>query len=605
MASPTAPERTDVTDRIGTDGTDEGGTDDGAGRVQGRSADTSAGTRHLSAGAYLDPEFRAAALSEIYCRPKRMVAPSYGFDAVTVFGHCLIAQRAMLVRDLLMLGLVVAASWLSLVAAVALLAILLAMQVATVAARVVRSSITYLLSGRVPATAGDRDSGWAPSAPRSWRMRQDRPQPRRHFVRLWLENVVLQVFAVCIGPVLVYGAFLMVTVAVALLVWRNGPADPPRFALSLAEAVECSLAGVLLVAAAAGAWSRFQVRMLVPGTDPAPPLTRRRLDQIASQNQGNTVVYSGYHPFVGSGDLLRRWNFTQRLVRRAPHLPGVEIPSEAEREFETPPFSAADISGYVRDRIGELARDPVPERGIADLTVADLVFVAGTEIGNLQPHTSADDMEEIIRNPTAPERHYVQCQVVSWHGELVTTVYVHFAVQGRSLYMELQVYGLFPCNERYRVIDQVGGTGLKRVVGAAGRAALSAPLTLASAPSGVVRVCTGSLRLLLDRRSAGRRLRRGYDYGALVGVRELGASADTRDHMQRQDIDKYGRVVERRVVAAVLDFLEDNEVDVTEYRQQSLTVLNAGAVATTGGTVTVQGDAVGSQVPQDGGGTAT
>jgi hypothetical protein len=65
--------------------------------------------------------------------------------------------------------------------------------------------------------------------------------------------------------------------------------------------------------------------------------------------------------------------------------------------------------------------------------------------------------------------------------------------------------------------------------------------------------------------------------------------------MQTQDIIKYGRVIERRVLAAVLDFLEDHNVDVTEYRQRSLTILNAGAVATSGGTVNVEGDATGTQ----------
>jgi hypothetical protein len=43
------------------------------------------------------------------------------------------------------------------------------------------------------------------------------------------------------------------------------------------------------------------------------------------------------------------------------------------------------------------------------------------------------------------------------------------------------------------------------------------------------------------------------------------------------------------------DFLEDKGVDIAEYRQRSLTILNAGAVATTGGTVNVSGGVVAGQ----------
>jgi hypothetical protein len=60
-------------------------------------------------------------------------------------------------------------------------------------------------------------------------------------------------------------------------------------------------------------------------------------------------------------------------------------------------------------------------------------------------------------------------------------------------------------------------------------------------------------------------------------------------------------MIERRVLDAILDFLEDKGVDVTEYRQRTLTILSAGAVATGGGTVNVEGDAVGTQNIEGGG----
>src|SRR5436305_9474646 len=59
----------------------------------------SAATRHLSAAAYLDVDFRRRSLREVFHQAGRMVAPSHGFDLITVLGHCLRARNIALVRD--------------------------------------------------------------------------------------------------------------------------------------------------------------------------------------------------------------------------------------------------------------------------------------------------------------------------------------------------------------------------------------------------------------------------------------------------------------------------------------------------------------------------
>src|SRR5262245_34804559 len=74
--------------------------------VTGRGASTwvSSATRHLCAGAYLDDEFRDSSLREVYFQPRRMVAPSYGFDLIAVLFHCLRARNALLIRDGIIVG---------------------------------------------------------------------------------------------------------------------------------------------------------------------------------------------------------------------------------------------------------------------------------------------------------------------------------------------------------------------------------------------------------------------------------------------------------------------------------------------------------------------
>ena len=131
-------------------------------------------TRHLSAGAYLDPDFCRTALGEVYHQPRRVVAPSYGVDPVTVLGHCLRARRALVVRDALLLGTLLLATWVSALALLVTLLALLAVHVLLVTGQALRDSVRYLRAApedAMPARAGVRR----------------RP---RGFRRLWLENVL-------------------------------------------------------------------------------------------------------------------------------------------------------------------------------------------------------------------------------------------------------------------------------------------------------------------------------------------------------------------------------------------------------------------------------
>jgi hypothetical protein len=54
---------------------------------------TSKATRLLSAGTYLDPLYRKSVIKELLTNRFRVVAPSYGYDAVSVLAHALAAHR--------------------------------------------------------------------------------------------------------------------------------------------------------------------------------------------------------------------------------------------------------------------------------------------------------------------------------------------------------------------------------------------------------------------------------------------------------------------------------------------------------------------------------
>ncbi|MBB2943828.1 hypothetical protein FB565_003557 [Actinoplanes lutulentus] len=391
------------------------------------SEDPTTATRHLCAGAYLDEDFRDAALNEVYRQPHLAVAPSYGFTLGPVLGHCLRARAAALARD----GVIVAA---------------------------------------------------------------------------------------------LAGAVLSRALPVLLLV------------------AGCSIGWAF--------WCRAQLRRFRPGRAPTSPADTPRLREIERLQYGNTVIH-GFHPYVGAGEVIGTWGFAQRLLR--PADPAGPPRAESEREFDRPPFAADDLVTHLGWHLGSLVGGPdaVSGQSIAGLTVTDRVFLAGTEARRLRPMTSPHEIGRIIRHPASPARHQLACQVVSGGGEVVTTVHVHVAVQGRSLYLEVTTTVLLPCADAYRAVDRDTPPSWWQTLC---EGVVRTPAVALRAPARLIRALpTGRVPAGLDER-----LTRGFDHGARVGVRELGAAPADLD--RHPDVRKHQRLIEHRVLAAVRDFLDAHGV---------------------------------------------
>jgi len=86
----------------------------------------------------------------------------------------------------------------------------------------------------------------------------------------------------------------------------------------------------------------------------------------------------------------------------------------------------------------------------------------------------------------------------------------------------------------------------------------------------------------------------GYNYGARFSVREEATDANYHNYFQKTDAAKHLKLIERHVLAALLDFLDEHGVDTTEFRNRQMTILNQGIIQT-GGTSNVGNQAVGSE----------
>jgi hypothetical protein len=327
-------------------------------------------------------------------------------------------------------------------------------------------------------------------------------------------------------------------------------------AILSATALSRTLPVLLLVAGCSAGWAfwcRSQLRLLRPGRAPVAPASTARLREIERLQYGNVVIH-GFRPYVGAGRVIGSWGHAQRLLR-----PPAPPATDAEREFEHPPFAADELVAHLGWRLGALVGGPGagPGESIAGLTVTDRVFLSGTEARRLRPMISPHEISRIIRHPAPQARHQLACQVVSAGGEVVTTVHVHVAVQGRALYLEATTTVLLPCAEAYRVVDRADPARWWRVLG---DALVAAPGVALRAPARLLRALPTSLP---PGAGSGGDLTRGFDHGALLGVREIASPAGPEELSHHPDVRKHQRLIEQRVLAVVQDFLEARGISFT------------------------------------------
>jgi hypothetical protein len=90
-------------------------------------------------------------------------------------------------------------------------------------------------------------------------------------------------------------------------------------------------------------------------------------------------------------------------------------------------------------------------------------------------------------------------------------------------------------------------------------------------------------------------LLRPVDIGAVTSAREIAAVSSDESYFQFQDILQHSKVIERRLIATVGDYLKEVGVDTSEFWQRTSAILNNGVINAGSGTVNITGSAIGEQ----------
>jgi hypothetical protein len=504
-------------------------------------------TRFLSGAAYIDQRYVQTVIDELVGQSHRAVAPALGYDVVTIVRHCLRAQRLWLTQNVLLTAVLLVGLFFFKAATLTVYGFCL---------------LAYLV------------------LPRAGRRRARRPAWRV------VGKIAVQVMLVVL--LLRWGWGL----AAGTMEYGFEPTPDPsegtaaEFLFGLAAVV----LGLLVTLTAA----RYHTLEILTtdlargqGANAHRPEAReveRRLAVIRGAQRGNVLLHAGFSPFVGAGEPVGAWSIATEL--RAAEPAGPVPPPRVD-------IDPVHLMHHLRQRLAALRSRDLPESTrIVGLQLRDQVISSGTrwhdfpliDDASRLPYSFADPatVEAIIRAPQTSARHFLRVTVgdadhaavaeggrtimPAEHQSMVNSTFIHVAVEGGMLYVELVATALGPIRREFLNIDR-HVAGDDKLVPAAKEAFRRFLGDVAGAPVRLARVAYRRFTLVgaihrADHEAASEPV---YDFGARFDVRKLAADPTFATYLQLLDAEKYTRLIERRATRAIHDYLLAQGVDTSDF----------------------------------------
>jgi hypothetical protein len=526
-----------------------------------------AATRHLCAGMYVDERFRDLVIDEVCTAPYRRVAPSYGFDIVPVMRH---AWRAAALAALLrtaLVGAVVVPALVGFLSCTVLVACGLA--------------LLWLLRVAMVLRKADRDRE---AKRRSKRRDLEREISNRHFFGLLFPRRKTQK-----AP-----TFRRLRV-VALSVTSVGAAvvisDPGQAIMALVVAT-----GMAVMCLGVGATRQLMLNRIhrAPNLRPAHLSGRQRAADLQqrqacavyrrprhSEDDGEEedltvfTLFGDKSPFIGAGELVYQWNppMSIQLLR----------PSEKkdaplhELEHLVPPFRAHELVDYLRDSVRPLDTDSQDVR--LPIQVCDRVYVAETDVAT-DPSLLAQTLDEaelraIINTPGSRRHHFLEVTTPTAGSEYVATVLLHVSVQGRTLSISMAACVLAHTPRSFQRTEEFGQHGAIAVVLSAFRELVALPQEIQRSWRAVRYLYALGKAVVLPRDLTSDPIRNVL-MGSRVSIREESSQAWSKVQLEKSDILGQMKTIERRLLRAASDFLSSKGVEISEFTDRAMNIINSG-----------------------------
>jgi hypothetical protein len=327
---------------------------------------------------------------------------------------------------------------------------------------------------------------------------------------------------------------------------------------------------------------------------------RNSKSPAAVPDETNVVIYSGYRPFVGSGNEDNSWTLALPLV------------PAAGGQFSPKVFDTNELVERLKSEFHTLAKRA---DGLAGLTVTEKLYVNGSALDGPEPFglsmfwprhpsrtsgkysdefygpvewVSEDDVASARGLIDGPVRHCLFVQVMSWGTDVVLSAHLQLAVNAGTLHVHSTSSVLTPVRSEYREIDRLadpdgGGAGVRVAVSAFS-------VMCGSGRSPLARALWHYRERLSARGSREEQMRevialdRAYDAGASHSLRELAESGRYENYFQRVDVMRASRQIELCLFSSIGKLMKEHGLATSEFDERRSVIMNNGVIVT-GGTI--------------------
>ncbi|OEV08347.1 hypothetical protein [Streptomyces nanshensis] len=528
-------------------------------------------TRHLCAGAYVDERFRDLVIDEVCTAPHRRVAPSYGFDIVPVMRH---AWRAAALS-------------------------------ASVRATVVGVAAFPAFTGAIPATVL-MTCGlcllWLFHVAMLFRGSDDEPRPRRrserHGMRTAREHrsLLKLIFTWKFSGRIKYSekahAYRLIGAAAFTLV-LTGLVTAAVYPDRVAEALY--LAGAIIgTCLTVGAARQLMLNRVMRAPDLRPKRLSRR-QRVADVQQRHVcavyrrpqhseddedltrfTLFGEESPFIGAGELVYQWNppMCIQLLR-----PGDDKESLDQLEHLEPPFEAYELVDHLQDAVEQLNTDTGDVRLPA--RPSHRIYVAETDVaadrGLLPPRIDEADMRLIINTPGCKQHHFLEITSPIEGAEFVAIVLLHVSLRGRTLTISTAACVLAHTPRSFQRAAEFGQNGAIAVAWAAFRQLSTLPAEIPRLWRIIRYLYALSKAALLPRDLTSAPIRNVL-IGTRISTREKASQSWSKIQLEKTEILGRMKTIEQRLLAAARDFLREKHIDISEFNDRALKIINSGIV---------------------------
>lgn len=314
----------------------------------------------------------------------------------------------------------------------------------------------------------------------------------------------------------------------------------------------------------------------------------KRIKELETLQDGNVVYYSGYTPFVGAGIRMAGWSFVCNAT--------IKDGEKSEQSV----ISLPDLYNHVNRNMNSLQ--------IPHLKVKDMLYVNGREIREdnrflSDPYQSPvaqiakSLVDEYKEKQEENVRYYQTIQVVGWQGNLVLSSFFRVSKNDKHLFLEANYYVLPPLESEFYEIDQLNSSiSLGHILKMGLSSIIPAIFLLPFAPSRAIRNGAAFWASWKEKKELIRQISQNqrFDYGAYESIREMAASDELQNFFQKSDLEMYKKQIERCYTDSVMEYLEEQNVDISEFIQRKETVINQG-IMINGGSFSAEHVSVGNQ----------